>query len=170
MLVSCWTLPLLEAFFLSSPFAVYALILPLVPYFKIWLDIGYRDQNKQSYFHQTSGTSTSMFYLNFTPKPSIQTFLHTPPKKYHFIIFGPYISLTPSATHTHTTLWDLKLHLSIHQVAFQMGSGDWVTLSQWRGTWIHDQILAPWVLTSTEGAKAWAWNGRWYQIVRNIVG
>ena len=120
--------------------------------------IGYRiSRSKQTKLFSPDIRHFNIYVL---PKFHTQTFhpnisSHPPKKNIISLFLGPISHQLPQPhTHTHTTLWDLKLHLSIHQVAFQMGSGDWVTLSQWRGTWIHDQILAPWVLTSTEGAKA----------------
>ena len=51
------------------------------------------------------------------------------------------MSSTPPPQATQTQLMGSQ---APSKVAFQMGSRNWFTLSQWGGPWLHDEMVAPW--------------------------
>lgn len=82
----------------------------------------------------------SKFFLTHQKIYTLQIFLvinHISPTLLHVLYLKP---------HTHTTRgFSSSISPSSTQAAFQMGSRDWFTLSQWCGTWLHDEMVAPWI-------------------------
>ena len=155
MIVSCWTLPLLDDFFGGGELifcGFFALILPFVltkgiisgqklDFPAIYAEFAYEQSKTNERCLATYHACHLQVLLKIYPKFSSKRFFIL--KVSSSLLMG-YISHHQLSSNHLKPRTHLMGSQAASKVAFQMGSGDWFTLSQWRWTWLHDQMVAPW--------------------------